>query len=759
LYFLASLNADPDWSPENDAVYKAVKNDWIQALYDVARTMPKEAFIIAATRMGGFHGVIEPANPLGGIVSGFLKALRRERPEQLIKVIDFETKADVEFIAAQLISETLHDPVSVEIGREGNLRYGIVIRQDQTVSTEKGNLKEGSVFVVSGGSGGIAGAIVRDLAKATRGTFYLLGRSDVNPNDVDLITYKKNPDAFRLELQSRMIKSGEKVTPVQLEQKLAAFERIANTLEVISEVEKLGGRAAYLQCDVTDQAAVEKAVEAISHTEKGIDVFIHAAGLEISRKIESKSLDEVQRVIAVKVDGFLNIFSAMERSDRLPEKVVFFSSVAGRFGNSGQTDYSAANDLLSKYAFWLPGKYPKMQVTSIDWGAWAEVGMASRGHIPELMKMAGTEMLHPEIAAPMLRDELTRGASGEVVISGSLGVLEQSSSENGGLDIPKGDAALRAGTPIHQMLSHLTGYDPKTGVRLEAELNPEELAYLQDHSINGTPVLPGVIGIEGFSVAAKHISSVLASDQAGFDIESLEDIRFMAPYKFYRNKSRILTWYGSAFRTPRGLTVQASLESDYKRWNGQVDHIVHFEGLVHLTPQAPKSEMIVEPPKWGKQKSVSAEEIYKLFFHGPSFQVLEAVQSSENMILGRFNKQIKGTHADNPVLLTAPMLIELCFQTAGLWEVGATGMMALPQSVGLLKVYKQRINGAHIYAEVWPRKCNGQLSFDARVVDAKGNLFLEITNYQTSPLPNPAERVLAEPMKVLVTADNSSASE
>ena len=137
-----------------------------------------------------------------------------------------------------------------------------------------------------------------------------------------------------------------------------------------------------------------------------VDVFIHAAGIEKSRKIDTKSIEEFKQTVSIKADGFLNVFRALEAAKRLPKSVVFFSSVAGRFGNAGQTDYSAGNDLLSKYAAWLPAKYPSMQAVSIDWGAWAEIGMASRGSIPRMMEHFGIEMMNPQQAAPMVYREL-----------------------------------------------------------------------------------------------------------------------------------------------------------------------------------------------------------------------------------------------------------------------------------------------------------------------------------------------------------------
>jgi len=58
--------------------------------------------------------------------------------------------------------------------------------------------------------------------------------------------------------------------------------------------------------------------------------------------------------------------------------------------------------------------------------------------------------------------------------------------------------ALTTGSPAHVMLSHLAGYHNQAGLTLETTLDPTQQPFLKDHAINGIPVLPGVMGIEGF---------------------------------------------------------------------------------------------------------------------------------------------------------------------------------------------------------------------------------------------------------------------
>ncbi len=128
VYFLPALDADPDWENTTIAEWKNARDLRIETLFQIAKSVPAQAFLIAATRMGGLHGVQNAENPLGGGVTGFIKALKRERPDQLLKVIDFEANAAAGFIAQELVSETLHDPVTVEIGRENDTRYGIALR-------------------------------------------------------------------------------------------------------------------------------------------------------------------------------------------------------------------------------------------------------------------------------------------------------------------------------------------------------------------------------------------------------------------------------------------------------------------------------------------------------------------------------------------------------------------------------------------------------------------------------------------------------
>ncbi|MBA4383704.1 MAG: beta-ketoacyl synthase, partial [Anaerolinea sp.] len=751
VYCLTGLDSDPAWNESKDVTWKEAVNLRVEPLLELVKLVPSNAFLISATRMGGLHGLMNASNPLGGTISGFTKAYSRERSAALVKVVDYQASAKPAFVAETLLQETLGDSASLEIGRENELRFTLSLAEVQNPTLASNKFSNKDVFVVSGGTGGITSAVIDDLARRSKGSFILLSRTALaDLSAADRSAIQSNPTAFKNNLMKEMTTSGEKVTPVQLEARFGALERAAATLALIERVEGYGAKATYIQCDVTDSASITQAIAAVEKSVDHVDYFIHAAGLEKSRKLESKTLEEFHQVVDVKVGGFLNLFTALEKSQRLPKSVVFFSSIAGRFGNAGQPDYSAGNDFLSKMAAWLPTQYADLQVISLDWGAWAEIGMASRGSIPLVMERAGIEMLKPGLAAPVVGDQILAGNSGEIVVAGSLGMFERAKIQNHGMNVQLADAALRAGNPIHKMLSHLTAYTPENGITLEVTLDPQEITYLRDHSINGVPVLPGVVGIEGFTRAAKHISSALAAAKSGFVVERLEQIEFLAPFKFYGNKSRAMAWKAGATRIKEGLRVDVTLESDTERINGKVDHVEHFKGQVYLTLKDIVSPNNAVPPKWSKNKEVSSNEIYQLYFHGPSFQVLEAAQRSGSSVLGRFNNNLININADEPGLFTTPLLIELCFQTAGLWEAGSTGNLGLPHSIGKLRVYRNVTNGDTIFAEVKPKEIDGQLYFDARVVDSKGIIYLDLMDYRTSPqVETPNDQHLL-PMKTLV---------
>ncbi len=723
----------------------------IEPLFHALKMLPSLKYLIAATRMGGFFGFAGECNhPLDGLVTGFVKAMGRERDQLFTKVVDLDLKSSAKSQAERLIGETLSDPGIVEVGMDGQLRFGISLKEIELGGTVS-PLEQGSTFIVTGGTAGIVAPIVMDLAKATRGTFHLLGRTQlVDANDPRIALLKEDPDALRKQIMESITKAGQKPTPVLVEQQIKSLQRAVGMTDLLHQVRNVGGFAVYHICDVTSPVDVKRTLDEILHASARIDVFIHAAGMDKSRKLETKSVDEFRQVIAAKVDSFHLMFNELKQRNQIPGRVMTFSSVAGRFGNSGQADYSAANDALNKYMLHLQTEYPQTKWISIDWGAWSEVGMASRGNIPTLMSMAGIEMIPPAQAAPLVRRELESGFSGEVILAGSLGQMESDWMERSGVNIEKSDAALREGTPIYTMLSHLTAYDNNGEIHLETDLDPKDHPFLRDHALNGVPVLPGVIGIEGFALAAKHIASVLAVSHGRFDVTSLEDIHFHAPFKFYRNQPRHVSWKASCVRESTGLVVYAKLESTLEFRSRKPEKVLHFSGKVLISEEKAIQHTAGIPPAWLEKEVICSEDIYKLYFHGPSFQVLDCAQRSGDVVLGRLRANLLPISNGNQQTISRPILVELCFQTAGLWEAGSTGIISLPQSIESLTLFRQDDQGGEIYAEVRPNEQEDQLSFDARVVDSAGNVYLELKNYRTAALPYSAERSLVEPLQVLL---------
>ena len=376
-------------------------------------------------------------------------------------------------------------------------------------------LEQGSVFLISGGSGGIIRPIVEDLARATQGNFYLLDRVPLPAaDDPDILRLASDREGLKNELITRLTRDGKKPTPVQVEGALFGIERSATTLQTLAIIEQLGGKAHYLACDVTDPALIDEAIQKIKDAEGHIDAFLHAAGMERSRKLEMKPIEEFRLVVSVKADGFFNLFKAMQAKDMLPRGhgVLLLGGRPLRQLRPDRLCRRQRPALQGRLGHAQPVSRPESRCDRLE-----RLGRRGHGHAWQYPHPDEDGRDRPGSARTGRPDGAgrTAGQHGEAIIAGSLGALLEAHSPHGGMDLEKADSALRTGQPIHSMLSHVADFDLNRGLTLEADLDPKAQPYLYDHSMNGIPVLPGVMGIEGFSVAAKHIGSVLASSRDG----------------------------------------------------------------------------------------------------------------------------------------------------------------------------------------------------------------------------------------------------
>jgi hypothetical protein len=173
---------------------------------------------------------------------------------------------------------------------------------------------------------------------------------------------------------------------------------------------------------------------------------------------------------------------------------------------------------------------------------------------------------------------------------------------------------------------------------------------------------------------------------------------------------------------------------------------IHFTGRVRLTKKRPEAVRSL-PPAGPDGASITATDIYRLYFHGPAYQVLGQAWRDGDRIIGQMAEGLPNNHHPAELsTLVAPRLIELCFQTAGLWEMGLQDRMGLPQSVHHVKLLRDPAQ-SKLYAVVTPGSDQG--SFDGEVVDAAGNQYLHLRGYRTVALPNSVD---AKVLKVLQTA-------
>ncbi|MFD3333771.1 amino acid adenylation domain-containing protein [Streptomyces sp. NPDC058700] len=225
------------------------------------------------------------------------------------------------------------------------------------------------VYLITGGAGGVGGALARDLARRGRPTLVLTGRSTVPPEGL------------------------------------------------LAELRTLGATAEYRTADVSREADVDALLAALPR----LDVLMHAAGTVRPGTLRAKSPDDVAEVLAAKTRGTLLLARGLLAHELRPAVCVAFSSVAsvlpGLAGAIG--DYAAANAYLDAFA--AAERAAGRPWLAVNFAAFAGTGLLAASGAP----VVGTGGVR---GASGVDNGGARGAS----VVGTGGVHGASGVDNGG---------------------------------------------------------------------------------------------------------------------------------------------------------------------------------------------------------------------------------------------------------------------------------------------------------------------------------------
>ena len=222
---------------------------------------------------------------------------------------------------------------------------------------------------------------------------------------------------------------------------------------------------------------------------------------------------------------------------------------------------------------------------------------------------------------------------------------------------------------------------------------------------------------------------------------------FNAAFKFFRHEPRTLQLHARLIASADGVTAECRLIGTHTvPAQAEPQTTVHFTGRVRLSRLPLKPERAQAPVEMGEQR-VGARDIYRVYFHGPAYRVLGSAWRHDGKTIGRLAANLPPQHvpAARPTL-ASPRLIELCFQTAGLWDLGLNGRLSLPHHVDRVTIFEPgEPADTPLLAVVRPDEV--RTGFDADVVDGTGRVFVRLRGYRTVEVPGGFDSAVLEPLR------------
>ncbi|HLP48534.1 MAG TPA: condensation domain-containing protein [Candidatus Kapabacteria bacterium] len=344
---------DRQWGGDWDEIY--LDKGFYSLIY-LAKAIGKQnmnaelQLIVLTNRVQSVLGN-EELNPEKAVTLGPVNVIPQEFPGIACRCIDIilpkPDSAEERKVIQSLIRE-------MEFGSEDKIiayrhDFRLVQAYEPVILPEPGQivpfLKEGGVYLITGGLGGIGLVLAGFLAEHYHARLILTGRS-VLPG--------------REEWNNWLISH-----PVN--------DLISQKIRGVKKLEALGAQVIIFPVDAADYKRMAEMLEQAQAQFGNINGVIHAAGLPGGGIIQLKTREMADRVLLPKVRGTLVLESLLKKKPL--DFILLCSSISSVTSDRGQVDSFAANAFMDAYAYYkttVDGVF----TVSVNWDAWQEVGMA-----------------------------------------------------------------------------------------------------------------------------------------------------------------------------------------------------------------------------------------------------------------------------------------------------------------------------------------------------------------------------------------------
>ncbi|WNG36312.1 SDR family NAD(P)-dependent oxidoreductase [Archangium violaceum] len=312
---------------------------------------------------------------------GLLQSLSREYPAVRVSQVDLD-RAEVERavrgeddgLLARVERVGAHTR-ELRAVRAGRLYERRLLGVQPSAAGGSVPLRQGGVYLVLGGAGGVGMEFVRHLRRHYGARVAVVGR---RPEE---------------ELRHRLSAEGE-----------------------------YGRDILYVQASVEDEAALAEALRTVRTRWGGLNGIVHSAMVLDDRRLADMDADAFARVLGPKVAG-AEVLARVTEGLEL-DFLLFFSSVQSFVGNASQGNYAAASTFLDGHAAALRARRSH-PVVVINWGFWSEVGAVATDVYRGLLARQGVYGLRAGEALSALEQVLASGWEQAAIVAAEERVLEE----------------------------------------------------------------------------------------------------------------------------------------------------------------------------------------------------------------------------------------------------------------------------------------------------------------------------------------------